>query len=175
MVWLRDLSVGLRAIRRNTPLSIAVALTLVVGVGMNSLVVSLFNGLLFRPAVTRDPPSFVQLYVELAGLWHRELHGPRTLATLEDLETVRGATRTLAAVTASRWASFSMNDTAESLRGAFVSVTIYPPTSGRCGPDAASLLRIAPGQAASRSSSSPNAGGNGISEVTLRSSVARSA
>lgn len=41
MVWLRDVSVGLRTIRRNTPLSIAVALTLVVGIGMNSLVVSL--------------------------------------------------------------------------------------------------------------------------------------
>lgn len=87
--------------------------TLVVGVGLNSVVVSLFNGLLFRPAVTRDPSSFVQLYVELTGLWHRELQGPRTLATLADLETVRGATRTLAAVTASRWASSSLAETAE--------------------------------------------------------------
>jgi hypothetical protein len=121
MVWLRDVRYGLRSIRRTMPLSIAVVLTLVVGVCVNSVVVSLFNGLLFRPAVTQDPSSFVQMYVELSGLWHRELHGPRTLAALEDLETLRGATRTLAAVTASRWASFSVAETAESLRGAFVS------------------------------------------------------
>jgi len=136
MLWLADLRSGARSIRRNTPLSVAVVLTLVVGIGVNATAVSLFNGLLFRPAVTRDPSSFVQLYVELSGLWHRELHGPPTLATLEDLETVRGAIGTLAAVTASRWASFSLDDTAESLRGAFVSCDylsahIGPMRSGR--------------------------------------------
>ena len=78
MFCLRDVRYALRSIRRTTPLSIAVALTLVVGVGLNSVVVSLFNGLLFRPAVTRDPSSFVQLYVQLTGPWPRELHGPRT-------------------------------------------------------------------------------------------------
>jgi hypothetical protein len=133
MAWLRDVRYGLRSIQRTKPLSIAVVLTLVVGVGLNSVVVSLFNGLLFRPAVTRDRSSFVQLYVQLSGLWHRELHGPATLATLEDLEVVRGATRTLAAVTASRWGSFSIGETAGSLRGAFVSCDFL---SAHIGPHA---------------------------------------
>ena len=53
MAWLRDLRYALRSIRRTAGLSIAVALTLVVGVCMNSVVVSLFNGLLFRPSA--DP------------------------------------------------------------------------------------------------------------------------
>ena len=118
---LRDLRYGFRSIRRTAPISLAVVLTLVVGVSMNAVVFAVFNGMLFRPAVTREPASFVQLYLELSGLWHRELHGPRWLATLEDLETVRRTTDTLAAVTASRWASFSLTDGGESVRGAFVS------------------------------------------------------
>ena len=120
MSLLRDLRYGVRLIRRTAPLTLAVVLTLVVGVALNSVVFSVFNGLLFRPAVTRDPASFVQLYVELSGTWHRELQGPRWLATLEDLETVQRATNTLAAVTASRWASFALPDRGASLRGAFV-------------------------------------------------------
>ena len=121
MALLRDLRYGARSIRRTAPISLAVVLTLVVGVSMNAVVFSVFNGMLFRPAVTRDPASFVQLYVELSGLWYRELHGPQWLATLEEFEAVKRATRTLSAVTASRWASFSLAETGESLRGAFVS------------------------------------------------------
>ena len=78
-------------------------------------------------------------------------------------------------MTAARWTSFSMAETSESLRGAFVScdylsVHLGPMPAGR-GPAAP----IAPGQAASQSSSSLNAGGNGISVVTLPSSVGPSA
>jgi predicted permease len=121
MGWLRDVRDGLRSLRSTASLSLAVVLTLVVGVSMNSVVFSVFNGLLFRPAVTRDPSSFIQLYVALSGRWHRELHGPQWLATLEDFATVRRATHTLEAVTASRWASFSLEASGASLRGAFVS------------------------------------------------------
>ena len=117
---LRDLRYGWRSIRRTTPISLAVVLTLVVGVSMNAVVFAVFNGMLFRPAVTRDPSSFVQLYVERSGRWHRELHGPPWVATLEDFETIQRATHTMAAVTASRWASFSLADSGESTRGAFV-------------------------------------------------------
>jgi hypothetical protein len=104
---LRDVRYGFRSIRKAAPLSLAVVATLVIGVGMNSVVFSLFNGLMFRPAVTRDAASFVQVHMQLSGLWYRELHGPRTLGTLEDFSLVRRATQTMAAVTASRWASFA--------------------------------------------------------------------
>ena len=91
---LRDLRSGFRSIRRTAPISLAVVLTLVVGVSMNAVVFAVFNGMLFRPAVTREPASFVQLYVELSGLWHRELHGPRWLATLEERGQIVAATWT---------------------------------------------------------------------------------
>src|SRR5690349_9097295 len=83
----RDVRYGLRSIRRTAPLSAAVVVTLAVGVGMTSVVFSLVNGLLFRPAVTRDPASFVAIYPILSGVSggsgtsFREVHGPDWLAT----------------------------------------------------------------------------------------------
>lgn len=120
--WWRDVRYGLRSIRKTAPLSVALVATLVVGVGMNAVVFSIFNGLMFRPVVTRDPATYVQVYVRLSAQWHRELHGPPSLATLEDLEIARRATHSLVGVTASRWASFTLGDNRTvSLRGKFVS------------------------------------------------------
>jgi hypothetical protein len=80
----QDLRYSVRVIRRTGPLSIALVLILIAGLGTNSVVFSLFNGLLFRPSATRDPDSFVQIYAQLSGKWHRESHGPDSLVTLED-------------------------------------------------------------------------------------------
>jgi predicted permease len=119
---LQDLTYGLRAVRRTAPLSAGVVLTLIVGLGVNSVVFSIFNGLLLRAPVTRDPSSFVQIYASLSGRWYREFHGPASLATLEEFEIVRAETKTMAAVAASRWASFALDGAASGvLRGKFVS------------------------------------------------------
>src|SRR3954447_15743910 len=128
--WLRhhleilrqDLHYHLRVIRRSGPLSGAVVLTLLVGLGMNSVVFSVLNGLLFRSSATRDPHTFVQVYAQPSGQSRRELHGPETMVTLEDFHAIRSATRTLSAVTVSRWASFTLGAADEvPLRGKFVS------------------------------------------------------
>jgi putative ABC transport system permease protein len=119
---LHDLRYGLRMVRRTAPLSIAVVLTLVVGLGLNSVVFSLFNGLLFRAPVTRDPATFVQVYGRPSGERQSEFHGPDTLVTLEESNAIRAQSQTLAAVTVSRWVSFTMGDDAgPSLRGKLVS------------------------------------------------------
>jgi len=117
----RDLRYTVRVIRRRAPLSAAVVLTLVVGLGMNSVVFSIFNGLLFRPA-SLHPDSSVQIYARLSGQWHRDAHGPETMVTLEDFYAIRDATRTLSAVTVSRWISLVLGDSdGVPLRGRFVS------------------------------------------------------
>jgi putative ABC transport system permease protein len=121
LAW-HDLRHSIRAIRTSGPLSVAVVLTLVVGVSMNAVVVSLFNALLFRPHVAKDPSSYVQIYVGLSGQWQRELHGPPWLGTLEDYNLIRAASRTLSDVTASRWTSFTLGGEASaSLRGMLTS------------------------------------------------------
>jgi len=118
----QDLRYNARVIRRSAPLSIAVVLTLIVGLGLNAVVFSLFNGLLFRPPATRDPDTFVQIYAQLSGLWTRESHGPDTMVTLEDYNAIRSETRTLSAVTVSRWVSFVLADGDRApLRGKLVS------------------------------------------------------
>jgi len=121
-VLAQDLRYNARIIRREGALSIAVLLTLIVGLGMNSVVFSLFNGLLFRPWAMRDPGSFVQIYARPSGLWRPASDGPDTMVTLEDFNVIRSATRTLSAVTVERQASFRLGeDEGMSLRGVFVS------------------------------------------------------
>src|SRR5437762_3338644 len=83
-VLAQDLRYNARIIRREWALSIAVLLTLIVGLGMNSVVFSLFNSLLFRPWAMRDPDSFVQVYARPSGLWRPTSDGPDTMVTLED-------------------------------------------------------------------------------------------
>jgi hypothetical protein len=95
---LQDVRCGLRSIRA-TPVSIAVVLTLVIGLGLNSVVLSLFNGLLFRASVSRDPGTFLQIYARVSGASDRDFHGPDTLVTLEDFDVIRSRTQTMSAVT----------------------------------------------------------------------------
>jgi predicted permease len=120
-VFATDIRYAARVVRRSGPLSLAVILTLTVGLGMNAVMFSLLNGLLFRSAA-RDPNTFVQVYAEPTGLSHREEHGPATMVTLEDFKAIQSTTRALSAVTVSRWVSFTLGDTdGTSLRGKFVS------------------------------------------------------
>jgi predicted permease len=121
----QDLRDSLRAIRHTIWLSLAVVVTLATGIGMNSVVFSAFNGLLFRPSITRDPGSYVELFSTVSGRGTRELDGLSTLATPEEYEILRDSTHTLSAVTASRWALFTLGDghgsATASVRGRFVS------------------------------------------------------
>jgi putative ABC transport system permease protein len=121
-VLAQDLRYNARVIRRAGPLSIAVVLTLSVGLGINSSVFSLFNSLLFRTWATHDPDSFVHIYAQPSGLWRPGSDGTGKVLTLEDFNQVRSDTRTLSAVTAERWASFRLGEgDGTSLRGALVS------------------------------------------------------
>ena len=135
-LW-QDVRYGWRSTRATAPVSIAVVLTLVIGLGLNSVLLSLFNGLLFRPLVSRNPDTFVQIYAQVSGDSDRTSQGPGTLVTLEDFDVIRSRTETMTAVTVSRWASFTLGDPAvASLRGKLVSCNylsahVGPLTLGR--------------------------------------------
>jgi hypothetical protein len=58
---LEDVRYGLRAIRRNPMLSAVVVLTLTVGIGMNTTIFSVVNGLAMRAHVYKDPDSFLRV------------------------------------------------------------------------------------------------------------------
>jgi hypothetical protein len=59
--FLEDVRYGLRLIGRNPLLSLVVVLTLTVGIGINTSVFIVINGLALRPHVYKDPDSFVRV------------------------------------------------------------------------------------------------------------------
>jgi hypothetical protein len=100
---------------------LAAVLTLVIGIGLNSVAFSVLNGLAFRPQVSQDPASFVHTYSTVTGDAQREWHGTPTKGTLETYDALRTGAQTLSALTGSVWTTFTMQD-AEGvrLRGKFV-------------------------------------------------------
>jgi putative ABC transport system permease protein len=120
---LQDLRLGFRLIGRAPLLNLAVILILVLGIAVNSIAFSLFNGLLFRANVGHDPASFVKLYAHRSGQSRPEpLEGVPTMMTLEEWVAIRTQSTTLSAVTASRWATFTVSSgEVTNLRGLFVS------------------------------------------------------
>jgi hypothetical protein len=121
MLW-SDVRYTRHLLYRFPHLTAAVILTLVVGVSLNSVVFSIFNGLLFRANVSRDPDTFVQVYAKPSGDWRREIHGTPYMLTLEEFELIRRNTRSLAAVTVSQWTFLALDDAERSdFRGKYVS------------------------------------------------------
>ena len=102
MHWLgdlvRDLKYGLRMARNAKLISIAVVLTLATGIGINSGVFTLINGLLLRPRTDYDPASFARLY---AQYWLRgnslELGGQFSVAAYGAIQRESKAMQELAA------------------------------------------------------------------------------
>ena len=72
MLWLngliRDLRYGFRMVRNAPLVSFAVTLTLAVGIGINTGIFTLINGILLRPRTDSDPATFARLY---AQYWSR--------------------------------------------------------------------------------------------------------
>lgn len=72
MLWLnglvRDLKYGFRMMRNARLVSIAVTLTLAVGIGINTGIFTLINGILLRPRTDSNPATFARLY---AQYWSR--------------------------------------------------------------------------------------------------------
>lgn len=64
----RDLSLGVRSLRRNPAFAITAILTLAVGIGANTIVFTLLHGLLLRSLPVRDAASLVRIGLVPAGL-----------------------------------------------------------------------------------------------------------
>jgi predicted permease len=88
VLWLngliRDLKYGVRMMRNARMVSIAVTLTLAVGIGINTGVFTLINGMLLRPRTDSNPATFARLY---AQYWSRA--NPREFAGAFSLAAYR--------------------------------------------------------------------------------------
>ena len=91
MLWLhtliRDLKYGFRMMRNARLVSIAVTLTLAVGIGINTGIFTLINGLLLRPRTDSDPGTFARLYAQYWSRGNpRELGGAFSPAAYRTIE-----------------------------------------------------------------------------------------
>ena len=104
LIWLegvvRDLKYGLRMVRNARLISIAVVVTLAVGIGINAGIFTIINGTLLRPRVDSDPATFARLY---AQYWSRG--NPREFAgqfSPADYRAMQSRSQSLAALAAWR-------------------------------------------------------------------------
>jgi hypothetical protein len=89
----RDVLFSLRMLRRAPLLGVTIVLTLGLGISLNSSVFTVLNALLFRPLVTRNAGTFVQLFATLTNPPSRQLRGSPAEFTLDEyhaLQTVLG-------------------------------------------------------------------------------------
>ncbi|MBC7894739.1 MAG: ABC transporter permease, partial [Cytophagaceae bacterium] len=92
---LRDVSYGVRSLRRNPVFTMAAVLTLAIGIGGNTTVFSLVNAILLRP------PAHVRAPEELVALFTSDYSGPPYgSSSYVDIEDFRKETRVFADVTA---------------------------------------------------------------------------
>ena len=84
---IRDVAYGFRMIRNARLVSIAITLTLAVGIGINTGIFTLINGILRRPRTDSDPATFAGLYAQYWSRGNpRELGGSFSVAAYRAIE-----------------------------------------------------------------------------------------
>src|SRR5260370_17277115 len=70
---LHDLRHGVRLMRRSPVVAGVVILTLALGIGANTAIFSIVNGVLLNPLPYTDPPQLVRVSADLPGLNLRDV------------------------------------------------------------------------------------------------------
>ena len=125
MVWLiRDLKYGIRIMRNARLVSIAVTLTLAVGIGINTGIFTIINGILLRPRTDSDPATFARLYAQYWSRGNpRELGGAFSLAAYQ---AIRQGSQSLSELAAWRTDAVLIGEDATRSLALEVSCNFFP-------------------------------------------------
>ncbi|HKA20624.1 MAG TPA: ABC transporter permease, partial [Blastocatellia bacterium] len=91
MSFFRDLRIAAHSLKRTKGLSIAVILTLALGIGANAAIFTLVRGVLLKPLVNRDEDRLIYIRQSASGL--REENTTFSVPEIQDLQA--GVTKTL--------------------------------------------------------------------------------
>ena len=69
---IQDLRYGVRMLLKNPGLTLVIVLLLALGIGVNTGVFTVLNGLLMRARVDKDPNSFIHLAPQYAGHFEQQ-------------------------------------------------------------------------------------------------------
>ena len=91
-LFLNDLKIALRSLRRSKGLAITVMLTLALGIGANAAIFTLVRGVLLRPLVNRDESRLIYIRQSAPGIGT-----DNTTFSVPEIEDLRARVKTLSA------------------------------------------------------------------------------
>ena len=118
---IQDLRYGVRMLLKNPGFTFVSALTLALGIGVNTALFTLFNAVALRPLPVKDPDRVVKVYRKELGNSSREVSGSSSMLSYPEYTSHRDNTRAFAGLTAYADASLTLGDAeAEGIRGLLV-------------------------------------------------------
>jgi len=119
--FLQNLRFAIRMLRKSPGFTLAAVLTLALGIGANTAIFSVVNGVLLRPLPYRDPDSLLML-------WEGTPTFPDASLSFPNFRDYRSRNRTLASVAGFRQESRDLTglDTPERLEARMASASLLP-------------------------------------------------
>ena len=104
----QDLRYGARMLLRNTIFTVVAALTLALGIGVNTTIFTLFYSVALRPLPVKDPEGVVNVYQTFTGENSRRVSGNRYLLSYPEYVNYRDQTRVFSGLAAYAGTEFTL-------------------------------------------------------------------
>jgi putative ABC transport system permease protein len=123
VAFLRELKIGARSLAREKGLTVAVVLTLALGIGANAVMFSLVRGVLLRPLVNRDEGRLIYIRQSSRGAGNDNVR-----FSVPEIEDLRSRLKTLKPIGDFSTIDFAMSGSVNPAR--LVPVWLVERTSG---------------------------------------------
>jgi len=120
---LRDFTFTFRNIKRNPGFTLAVVMTLALGIGPNTAIFSVVNSVLLQPLPYENPDQLALIRIDLSGL---EQHPGIAMAEITDFRQQSKTLESLGAVTREFTASITDEGNMETILAASVTPNLFP-------------------------------------------------